>query len=92
MKRLLHCAVLAAAVLSPAYGMAADRDKGEALALRLCARGHVVGPQNRFGGIDSTPSFPLMAKLPELFLPRVRRFQERRPHPQFKWDIDAGDI
>jgi mono/diheme cytochrome c family protein len=69
-----------------------NRVNGEALAKRLCARCHVIGDYNRMGGIDSTPSFPLMAKRPEIFAHRIPTFQKRRPHPQFQWPVSLQDI
>lgn len=36
---------------------------GEHLALLHCGRCHVVSEANRFGGIDSTPSFPALRAL-----------------------------
>ncbi|MDA1100580.1 MAG: cytochrome c [Proteobacteria bacterium] len=69
-----------------------DRVKGEALAKRICALCHVIGDHNRMGGIDSTPSFPLMAKRPDIFAHRIPTFQQRRPHPQFQWSISIQDI
>ena len=69
-----------------------NRVNGEALAKRLCARCHVIGDYNRMGGIDSTPSFPLMAKRPEIFAHRIPTFRKRRPHPQFQWPVSLQDI
>ncbi len=55
---------------------------GRDLAFRHCAVCHVIGDYNRFGGIDSTPSFQLLANMddgPE----RFRSFFARRPHQSF---------
>ena len=71
---------------------AGDRVKGEALAIKFCARCHVISESNPFGGIGSSPSFPLMAKYAEMFRPRIRTFEVRRPHAQFKWDVSERDI
>ncbi len=35
---------------------------GRKMPLEHCARGHVIGDFNPFGGIGSTPSFQLLAK------------------------------
>jgi len=56
--------------------------KGEALAIEHCARCHVIGPFNKFGGIGSTPSFPLIAGMKD-GMDRFQTFFERRPHPAF---------
>ncbi len=60
-----------------------DRLKGRDIAFKHCARCHVVGDQNRFGGIDSTPSFEWLANRRPDYLERVQSFYERRPHPAF---------
>jgi len=56
--------------------------KGEALAIEHCSRCHVIGPFNKFGGIGSTPSFPLIAGMKD-GMDRFQTFFERRPHPAF---------
>jgi mono/diheme cytochrome c family protein len=56
--------------------------KGGEIAKKQCSRCHVVSAQNRYGGIDSTPSFFVMARTPVLF-ERIATFFERRPHPSF---------
>lgn len=71
---------------------AGEASKGEALSKKLCSRCHVIGESNRFGGIGSTPSFPLMAKYADMYRPRIQTFEGRRPHAQFKWDVTAQDI
>ena len=71
---------------------AGEQEKGKALAVKLCALCHVIDNENPFGGIGSTPSFPLMAKYAEMFRPRIRTFEGRRPHAQFQWDVNEADI
>jgi len=56
--------------------------KGETLAIEHCSRCHVIGPFNKFGGIGSTPSFPLIAGMKD-GMDRFQTFFERRPHPAF---------
>lgn len=72
---------LASAAPPPAW---ADGDvaKGLALSRQHCARCHVVGEMNRMGGIDSTPSFFILAKREDAD-ERLASFYERRPHPAF---------
>ena len=84
--------VLFILILAPQAVQAGDPVKGEALAIKFCARCHVISNDNPFGGIGSTPSFPLMAKNADMFRPRIRTYQERRPHAQFQWDVSAQDI
>ena len=54
----------------------------EKLAKKYCSRCHVIGDYNRLGGIDSTPSFPGLARRSD-FLERFQTFYQRRPHPVF---------
>ncbi len=56
--------------------------RGKTVAEQHCARCHVVGDFNPYGGIDSTPSFQLLAKRDD-WLERFSTFFERRPHPVF---------
>ncbi len=57
-------------------------EKGREIATKHCARCHVVGDFNPYGGIGSTPSFQLLAKRDD-YLERFGTFFERRPHPVF---------
>ena len=84
-------ACLAGLVLAPA-AQAGDPVKGKALAKKFCARCHVISDDNPFGGIGSSPSFPLMAKYADMFRPRIRTFEGRRPHAQYQWDVNDKDI
>jgi len=59
-----------------------DAAKGRALAEQHCARCHVVGDFNKFGGIGSTPSFQGIAGMKD-GIERFQTFYERRPHPAF---------
>jgi hypothetical protein len=43
---------------------------------------HVIGDYNKYGGIDSTPSFQLMARRDDVD-ERMRTFYARPPHPVF---------
>ncbi len=36
--------------------------EGRKVSIIFCARCHVIGDYNRYGGIDSTPSFQLLAR------------------------------
>lgn len=60
--------------------------KGLEFAKKHCARCHVVD-NNKFGGIGSTPSFRLFAKMmrdnEQSVLVRFRTFYIRNPHPPF---------
>ena len=61
---------------------AGDSEAGRRLSQQHCSRCHVVGDFNKFGGINSTPSFQLLAKRDDYF-DRFQTFYERRPHPVF---------
>ncbi len=90
MGKFLALAVLA--MVTATAAQAGELAKGKALAVKFCARCHVIDHKNPFGGIGSSPSFPLMAKLADMFRPRIRTFQVRRPHAQFQWDVNERDI
>jgi len=83
---------LTAGVLLAAGGMfinatansatASNAEKGRAIAEKYCSRCHVVAKHNPMGGIGSTASFQMIAKMPD-FLERFQTFYDRRPHPAF---------
>ncbi len=60
-----------------------DVARGRELAQQHCARCHVIGDYNKFGGIGSTPSFQLLVKAFPDYQARFETFFERRPHPAF---------
>ncbi len=93
MKSLAHALLLAAALLglplAPGTPRAAgDVAAGRKLAIQHCARCHVVGDHNPYGGIGSTPSFQWLAKRAD-YLERFSTFFERRPHPVYVRVPDA---
>ena len=56
---------------------------GRQLSQTHCARCHVIGDYNKFGGIGSTPSFQLLVKRRPDYEARFETFFERPPHPAF---------
>lgn len=87
MTRPRHCALLAAIPLAllPLAAGAQDRSRGDwrvgkVYAEKNCARCHVVGDYNPYGGIGSTPSFQLLARRDD-WMERFLTFYVRRPHP-----------
>ena len=84
-------AVVAQAWVARADG---DRDKGRDLAEALCKGCHVVGADNRHGGIDSTPSFFLMHDKLDGYRERLWSLKQRPPHTAYeRLDIiSAADI
>ncbi len=81
MKRLFVAGFMVAASAGPAAA-AGDAEKGQQLSEQHCARCHVVGDFNKYGGIDSTPSFQALARRDD-WQERFGSFYERRPHPAF---------
>ncbi len=76
-------AAVAGVIVSAAPARAdGNRVAGRKMALEHCARCHVIGDFNPFGGIGSTPSFQLLVKRND-WLERFQTFYERRPHPVF---------
>lgn len=59
-----------------------DAVLGADLALTHCGRCHVIGPQNRMGGLGSTPSFAVLRSLPDWYR-RFEVFFTLNPHPSF---------
>ncbi len=82
MRVALVTAALTMAVLATGVRAEGDVKAGRAIAIKHCARCHVVGDYNRMGGIDSTPSFQMLARRAE-FAERLQTFYQRRPHPVF---------
>lgn len=87
MKRSVRAHLLPAlllVLLPPAGKPRAEGDvaAGRKLAIQHCARCHVVGDHNPYGGIGSTPSFQWLAKRGD-YLERFSTFFERRPHPVY---------
>lgn len=77
--KLLTLLAVACALPSPAAA-AGDAEKGRQIAIDHCARCHVIPDHNPYGGIESTPSFRLLARRDD-YLERFRTFFERPPHP-----------
>ena len=69
-----------------------DSAKGEKTATQWCSKCHVIGEYNRYGGINSTPSFYIMARKPDTYSDKLLTFQERRPHAAIKFDVTEQDL
>ncbi len=84
MKWLALAGAAVAGVIVSAAPARADGDwvAGRKMSREHCARCHVIGDFNPFGGIGSTPSFQLLARRDD-WLERFQTFYERRPHPVF---------
>jgi len=63
--------------------LADEISDGRSLSEQHCARCHVVGDFNKFGGIGSTPSFQLLVNAFDDWSERFETFHARRPHPAF---------
>ncbi len=79
-QRLLPAGLCLLLALPAAAEAAGDRDKGRQIAIDHCSRCHVIPDYNPYGGIESTPSFRLMARRDD-YLERFQNFFERPPHP-----------
>ncbi|MGH1479027.1 MAG: c-type cytochrome [Geminicoccales bacterium] len=75
-------------------GAAGDVEKGRDLAGKLCKGCHVVGTENRHGGIDSTPSFFLMHDKLDNYRQRLWTLKKRPPHTAYERlsDVSEDDI
>ncbi len=60
-----------------------DPERGREIAQKHCARCHVIGNFNKFGGLSSTPSFQLLVNAFKDYEERLLTFYARRPHPVF---------
>ena len=69
-----------AAAMASGGAAAGDEAAGRETAIGVCARCHVIGDFNPNGGINSTPSFWIMARKPETYSAKIMTFDERRPH------------
>lgn len=79
---LLSMALLQS-IAGPAIAWAeGDAAEGRQIAVDHCSRCHVIPDHNPYGGIDSTPSFRLLARRDD-YLERFQSFYARRPHPVF---------
>lgn len=75
--------------LSHAQDLSQSQRHGRDLADRHCSRCHVVNDTDLFGGISSTPSFPLLVNHLSDWEERFLSFHTRLPHPsivRFKGD------
>ena len=68
-----------------------DVGKGQELADRFCKGCHVVGAENRHGGIGSTPSFFLMSDKLDNYRQRLWSLKRRPPHTAYERLKDVSD-
>lgn len=89
---LLAYALFAAA--APGAGAQSEGDPvaGKQKAIKWCARCHVIGEHNPYGGINSTPSFYIMSEKPESYRERVLSVRDRRPHLAQDLDVKNEDL
>ena len=84
--------VLIGLPLAPPTLADGDPAKGLDLAIERCARCHVIGDHNPMGGINSTPSFWIFARKPEVYTERLRTFDQRRPHRGIELSLTPTQI
>lgn len=58
-----------------------DVIKGLEFARKECRFCHVIGPENPYGGIGSTPSFYIFAENWDRYEERLASYYVRNPHP-----------
>lgn len=83
-RRTSGLALIAALVLTGTTAIAEESalaQRGRDLSRQHCARCHVISPDNRMGGIASTPSFMILIKALDDWHDRFQTFHARRPHP-----------
>ena len=90
--RYLLAVVILALASSTAARAEGDAAAGKKLAIENCALCHVIGAHNPTGGINSTPSFWIFARKPEVYIERLRSFDERRPHLALDFDLSRQEI
>ena len=70
-----------------------DPESGLKLAIKWCSKCHVIGKYNHpYGGINSTPSFFIMAERPEVYMQKVLTVLDRRPHASLDFDLKPRDL
>lgn len=80
--------ILPAVMVTPMLAMGTvlaqtgDTENGRKIAIRHCARCHVIPDHNPLGGIGSTPSFRALTYSDD-YVDRMRTFFSRHPHPVF---------
>jgi hypothetical protein len=81
--RLAIRALLLAGFFAAAPALAdGDPQAGRRLAEEHCSRCHVIGDYNRYGGLNSTPSFDGLLRMTD-WRERFETFFVRRPHQVF---------
>ncbi len=80
--KLAFSVFCAGALLATAARAEGNVKTGREISVTHCTRCHVVGDANPNGGINSTPSFQLLARRDD-WRERFQTFFERRPHPVF---------
>ena len=85
---IIFCLMLSSAAVTRA---STDVERGEDVAVKYCARCHVIGP-NEFGGISSTMSFYMMSEHIDRYEVRLRSVTARHPHIALKLDLTPENI
>ncbi|MGI9421026.1 MAG: hypothetical protein ACR2RA_24640 [Geminicoccaceae bacterium] len=95
MGRTISAVIIGFLILQSGHARAeGDAGKGRELADRFCKGCHVVGAENRLGGIDSTPSFFLMHDKLDNYRQRLWSLKRRPPHIAYErlQDVSNDDI
>lgn len=91
---LRQAALLCIAGILAASSAAAEGDSaaGREIAIRSCARCHVIGDYNPMGGIGSTPSFWIMARKPQTYTAKLLTVTQRRPHRGMGLEVSREEL
>jgi hypothetical protein len=79
---LAVCGLSIPLAAAPAAAYDGDAAAGEDLAQEHCSRCHVIGDYNKYGGLNSTPSFQGLLRMTD-WRERFETFFARRPHQVF---------
>lgn len=85
-------AVLIVLMVADAARAEGDGARGRQVAIDQCSQCHVIGAYNPYGGVNNTPSFYIFAERPEVYLERLRTFDQRRPHLARDMKVPPRDI
>jgi mono/diheme cytochrome c family protein len=69
-----------------------DSAAGREVAIKTCARCHVIGDYNPMGGIGSTPSFWIMARKPQTYTAKILTVTRRRPHRGMGLEVTPKEL
>lgn len=66
-----------------AWAQESSAANGQRFARKECRLCHVIGPENKYGGVGLTPSFYIFAENWERYEERLSSYYVRNPHPAY---------